>query len=49
MGQTSAGMAWPPRTYAGAWEDCYDEPCMACKHKVCNRHLWSGLWPVYYK
>ena len=46
MGQTSAGAAWPPRTHAGAWDEteCYDEPC---KPKVCNRHLWPGLWPVY--
>ena len=44
MGQTSAGAAWPPRIHAGAWDDCYDEPC---KPKVCNRHLWPGLWPVY--
>ena len=41
MGQTSVGVAWPPRTHAGAWDDCYDEPC---KHEVCNKHLW----PVYY-
>ena len=41
MGQTSAKLTWPVRTQAGAWDDCYDEPC---KHKECNRHLWTRLY-----
>ena len=38
MSQYSAGVTWPVRTHAGAWDDCYDEPC---KYKECNRHLWT--------
>ena len=30
MGETTAGVTWPVRTLAGAWDDCCDEPC---KHK----------------
>ena len=33
MGKTSAEVTWSVRTHAGAWDDCYDEPC---KHKECN-------------
>ena len=46
MCRTSAGLTWPVRTHAGAWNDCYDKPC---KHKEFNRHLWTRLWPAYYK
>ena len=46
MDQTSAGLTWSVRTHAGAWDDCYDMPS---KHKECNRHLWTRLWPAYYK
>jgi len=30
MDQISAAVTWPVRMHAGAWDDCYDEPC---KHK----------------
>ena len=40
MGKTNARVTWSVRTHAGAWDDCYDEPC---KHKECNRHLWTRL------
>ena len=46
MGQTSAGVTWPVRTHAGAWDDCCNEPC---KHKKCNRHLWARLCSASYK
>ena len=45
MGKTSARVTWSVRTNAGAWDDCYDEPC---KHKEYNRHLWTRLRPAYY-
>ena len=44
MGQTSAGLTLPVRTHAGAWDDCYDEPC---QHKECNRHLWTRLYGLH--
>ena len=44
MGQTSAKLTLPARTHAGAWDDCYDEPC---KHKECNRHLWIRLYGLH--
>ena len=46
MGQTSAAVTWSARTHAGTWDDCYDEPC---KHKECNRYLWTILRPAYYQ
>ena len=40
IGQTiySLRVAWPVRTYAGVWDDCYDEPC---EYK--DMHLWIRL------
>ena len=26
MGRISYGVTWSVETYAGAWDDCYDEP-----------------------
>ena len=45
MGKTSAEVTWSVMTHAGAWDDCYDEPC---KYKECNWHLWIRLRPTYY-
>ena len=44
MGQTSVKLTWPVRTHAGAWDDSYDEPC---KHKECDRHLWTRLYGLH--
>ena len=40
MGQTSAGVTWPVRTHAGAWDDCCNEPCN-------TRNVTDIYWPGY--
>ena len=52
MGKISSGVTWSIRTYAGAWDDCYDEPLIrliATVARLYHEVLLDLSSPVYVK